>query len=412
MTAGDLLSTLKKAFAPGLPDRLGVAVSGGGDSMALLCLAADWAAVGGPPVMAVTVDHRLRPEAAEEARMVARFCAELGVPHTVLVWHHAETGGNLQDVARRARYALIADWARGHGVTHVGVGHTADDQAECVLMGLARAAGIDGLSGMRRSWVESGINWHRPLLGVTRHALRECLAARRVNWVEDPTNEDDRYMRVKARKAIQALAPLGITAPGLATVADNLAQARQVVAGTTVDAAERIAREECGGIVFDREAFLGLAPEIARRLLVAALLWLSGADYAPRADAVQRLTEAIRQGRDATLWGCKMAVRDNEVRVTREPKAVQGLEGATNELWDHRWRLLGPHDPGLQVRALGAGGLRQCPDWRDAGFSRAALVVSPAIWRDENLISAPLAGFSNGWTAEIAQGFHSFLISH
>ena len=153
MTGGDLLSILKEAFAPSLPDRLGVAVSGGGDSMALLCLAADWAAEGGPPVMAVTVDHRLRPEAADEARMVAqRFCADgWRAACDTLVWDHAKIGGNLQDAARRARYRLIADWARGRGVAHVAMGHTADDQAECVLMGLARAAGIDGLSGMRRA---------------------------------------------------------------------------------------------------------------------------------------------------------------------------------------------------------------------------------------------------------------------
>ena len=136
-------------------------------------------------------------------------------------------------------------------------------------------------------------------------------------------------------------------------------------------------------------------------MLVGTLRWLSGAEYAPRGDAVQRLNEAIRQGRDATLWGCKMAVGAQDVRMTREPKAVSGLAGPTDALWDHRWRLSGPHEAGLVVRALGAGGLRQCPDWRETGFSRMALVVSPAIWRDETLISAPLAGFSNGWTAEI-----------
>ncbi len=412
MTPEAQSAAFREAFTPSLPDRLGVAVSGGGDSMALLCLAADWAAEGGPPVMAVTIDHRLRPEAAEEARMVARFCKTLAVPHQTLVWDHAGIEGNLQDAARRARYRLITGWARDNGVTHVATGHTADDQAECVLMGLARAAGIDGLSGMRPSWIDAGIVWMRPLLGMTRAALRDLLTARGVNWAEDPTNEDDRYTRVKARKALQALAPLGVTVSDLATVAENLAEARQVVAEATMAAADRVAREAGGEVIFDREQFLRLAPEVARRLLVAALQWLSGADYPPRGDAVQRLKAAVRERRDATLWGCKLAVRGNDVRLTREPKAVSGMEGKTDAIWDNRWRLTGPHEAGLTVRALGSAGLRQCPDGRETGFSRAALVVSPAVWRDETLISAPLAGFSNGWGAEIVAGFRSFLISH
>jgi tRNA(Ile)-lysidine synthase len=380
--------------------------------MALLHLATDWQSQGGPAVLAVTVDHRLRPEAAEEAAMVAGLCDRLGVPHRTLVWTHNGVAGNLQDAARRARFRLIADWARDSGVTHVVTAHTADDQAECVLMGLARAAGIDGLSGMRARWRDADVHWYRPLLGVTRMALRADLAARGVVWAEDPTNEDDRFTRVKARKALRTLAPLGITVADLATVAENLAATRRVVAMATAEAAQRIATEAGGEVVFDRDAFLGLAPEIARRLLVGALRWLSGADYPPRADAVGRLQAAIRQGRDATLGGCKMALRGNDVRMTREPKAAAGLKGPTDAIWDHRWRLSGPHDAGLMVGALGAEGLRQCPNWRETGFSRAALVVSPAIWRDETLISAPLTGFSNGWTAEIAQGFHSFLISH
>lgn len=412
MTAGDLLSILETAFAPGLPDRLGVAVSGGSDSMALLHVAADWRGQGGPEVLAVTVDHRLRPEAAEEAAMVARLCAGLGVVHQTLVWEHDDIGGNLQDVARRARYSLIAKWARANGVTHVLTGHTANDQAECILMGLARAAGIDGLAGMRERWEDECILWLRPFLGVTRQALRADLAARGVTWIDDPTNEDDRYTRVKARKALHALGPLGIGVGELATVAVNLAQARQVVVEATVEAAARIATEKGGEVAFERAAFLRLAPETARRMLVGALLWLSRADYPPRADAIRRLKTAIREGRDATLWGCKMAVRGDCIRITREPKAVAGREGPTHAIWDNRWRLSGPHAAGLSVKAMGAEGLRLCVDWRQTGFSRAALIVSPTVWRDEVLISAPLAGFSNGWTAEIVHDYHSFLISH
>ncbi len=103
---------------------------------------------------------------------------------------------------------------------------------------------------------------------------------------------------------------------------------------------------------------------------------------------------------------------ETEIRIAREPKAVAGLESPTDAIWDGRWRLSGPHKADLRIRALGTEGLRKCPDWRETGHSRAALLVSPAIWRGETLISAPLAGLESGWTAEIVAGFASFILSH
>ncbi|MGL4281838.1 MAG: tRNA lysidine(34) synthetase TilS, partial [Albidovulum sp.] len=110
--------------------------------------------------------------------------------------------------------------------------------------------------------------------------------------------------------------------------------------------------------------------------------------------------------------GCKVKVSEAEFRVSREPKAVAGLECPTDALWDRRWRLTGPDDARLRIRALGAEGLRTCKDWRVIGLSRAALIVSPAIWRGEALVAAPLAGKANGWTAEIVTPFPQGVLSH
>ena len=154
---------------------IGVALSGGGDSTALLhlCLTAGFA------VEAVTVDHRLRPESAAEAAAVGDWCRALGVRHEVRVWEHGAVSGNLMDAARRARMGLICDWAKARGIGVVALGHTRDDQAETVLMGLARAAGIGGLSGMRREFDQGGVRVHRPLLAAGREELREWLRGRR-----------------------------------------------------------------------------------------------------------------------------------------------------------------------------------------------------------------------------------------
>jgi tRNA(Ile)-lysidine synthase len=407
-----LLSLARSAFGAESPDVVGVAVSGGGDSMALLHLMAQVQSERGGLVRAVTVDHGLRPESAEEARFVGRFCAGLGIAHDTLRWVHGALTGNLSDQARRARYRLIGDWARTKGIGHVVIGHTADDRAETFLMELARQAGLDGLTAMRGAWFTDGIQWSRPFLTVSRAALRQNLRAEGIGWIDDPTNEDEGYQRVRARKALAALAPLGISAEGLANVSALLSLARHDLVSFAHQAAQELATASAGEVILDLGKWQRIGNDTARRLLIAALRWVSSADYAPRAAQVARLEGAISQGRDATLWGCRVRVTPTEIRIAREPKAVQGLACATDALWDARWRLTGPHEAGLCVRALGMEGLRACKNWRETGHSRAALLVSPAIWHGETLISAPLAGFEAGWVAEIVAGFPSSVLSH
>lgn len=131
--------------------------------MALLSLLHRLSAAAGTHLEAVTVDHGLRPEAAEEAVFVARYAGTLGLRHETLRWRGWDGQGNLQNAAREARYRLMADWAERRGLPCVALGHTADDQAETVLMRLARRAGVDGLSAMAPRSDRHGITWLRPL---------------------------------------------------------------------------------------------------------------------------------------------------------------------------------------------------------------------------------------------------------
>ncbi len=164
---------VRAAFGETPPRRIGIAVSGGGDSTALLLSLARGFAETGVTLHAATVDHGLRPEAAAEARAAAGQAADLGISHDTLRWQGWDGAGNLQDQARRARYALLSDWARGQGIPTVALGHTSDDRAETVLMRLGRAAGVDGLAAMHRErWVD-GIRFLRPMLSLTREDLRE-----------------------------------------------------------------------------------------------------------------------------------------------------------------------------------------------------------------------------------------------
>ncbi len=400
--------------------RLGVAVSGGSDSVALLLLLADWATARGVVLEAATVDHQLRPESAAEAEGVAALCARLGVAHATLRWDEGPPArGNLQDAARRARRRLLAEWAARQDLQAVALGHTRDDQAETVLMRLARGAGVDGLSAMAPVRRGAGTLWLRPLLTVGRGALRAELTARDIPWVEDPSNADPRFLRVRTRRALAALAPLGIDAAGLAATAARMAHARAALASAAAEAAHRIARvEPSGDVVFDTAGLLALPEETRARLLGGTLRWIAGAEHAPRRAALERCLGRIAAGRDATLGGCNLRPRAGHLRIGREWRAVRDLVAPCDAAFDGRWRL---HPPagcttaGLHLAPLGPEGLVACPGWRSTGAPRAAVIAAPAVWAGPTLVAAPLAGLSDGWRAELtppAADFPTLFIVH
>ena len=412
LSDADLAARLRGAF-DGLhaPDRLGVAVSGGGDSMALLHLLADWARDGGPQIAAVTVDHGLRAAAADEAALVARACAGLGVAHHILHWNGREATGNVMDAARRARLRLIGDWAQAQGFGTVALGHTADDQAETVLMRLARGSGVDGLSGMA-AWRQAGeLVWVRPLLDVPRADLRGYLQRRGGGWVEDPTNDDPRHDRTRARAALALLAPLGIDRERLTETAARMALARRALEEMTLAAARGAARIEAGDVVLRRDLVLALPMEVQLRLLAHAIRWLTGADYRPRLSALMAARDGALEGRRRTVAGCLLTGSATALRVGREPRAAALAAAEIGRPWDGRWILDGPAEPGFRVRALGEHGLAACPDWRAAGLPRATLLASPAVWCGADLIAAPLAGTGAEWQARPIQPPEQFFLS-
>ncbi|SMX44062.1 tRNA lysidine(34) synthetase TilS [Actibacterium lipolyticum] len=415
----DAQQPLTNTFALALPavldGPLGLAVSGGGDSMAMLHLAADHARETGLRIHAVTVDHGLRPEAAEEAAFVAATCAELGLPHDVLEWRGWDETGNLQAEARKARYRLMADWAKAHGISTIALAHTADDQAETFLMRLAREAGVDGLSGMAQSRAGNGVTWLRPLLLARRQQLRDYLSQNGHAWRDDPSNEDTKYERIRAREVLAALGPLGIDAQVLSGVTRHMASARHALEVQTRAEAEACARIDAGDVLLARRSLATLPPEITRRILGHALKWVASAEFAPRATKLHDFSASVIAGDDAMLHGCRAMIEGNTVRITREYHAVREKTVASDAVWDGRWQLSGPVANGLQVRALGEAGLLECPDWRETGLPRATLAASPAVWRDDVLIAAPLAGLDNEWDAELVSGAESFfesIISH
>ena len=361
-------------------------------------------------VRAVTVDHGLRAESGAEAAGVAAFCAGLGIPHQTLHWDGPAPAGNLMDQARRARLRLIGAWAQGLGLTDVLLGHTADDQAESFVMNLTRAAGLDGLAGLRPDFLAEGVRFRRPLLAITRAELRDYLRAAGISWIEDPSNENDRFTRARVRKALAVLAPLGLDAATIARSARNLAQVRHGLQAEIAALARDRVTERAGGLSLPPALLAGLPDEMQRRLLIAALRWIGGADHPPREAGLDRLRARLAAGQGAVLAGARFSFDRSGLTIYREARALQGAvpQGA---LWDGRWRLAGAQVQGATLAALGPEGLKLCPDWRAHG-PRAALIASPALWLGAELIAAPLAGLNPKYRALLSQSFAEFILSH
>ncbi|MDB5668141.1 MAG: tRNA(Ile)-lysidine synthetase [Alphaproteobacteria bacterium] len=281
----------------GRADMLGVAVSGGPDSLALLLLAA--AAYPGR-VQAATVDHGLRLESGEEARFVARLCEGLGVPHSILAPGWSESPrSNVPAIARRARYQALIDWSGRTGCRWIATAHHADDQAETLLMRLARGAGVAGVAGVRA--VHSDIIV-RPLLGWRKAGLVAIVEAAGVTAVADPTNDDDRLDRTHARRLLESVPWLDPAR--IAASAANLLDAEEALAWTMDQIAEarlRRAADE-SSVTIDPS---GLPRELKRRLLLRALACFTDESAIP-GPKLMALLDRLQDGGTGTLAGVKV----------------------------------------------------------------------------------------------------------
>jgi tRNA(Ile)-lysidine synthase len=255
-----------------------LAVSGGPDSTALMVLAARWrkSLKARPKLIAITVDHGLRKDSKREAADVGKLARRLGIAHRILRWTGKKPATGLQQAARTARYKLLAGAARKEKAAHILTAHTLDDQAETVLIRMARGSGLRGLAAMQRlSRFDSGepaLQLVRPLLDVPKTRLIATLKAAKISYAEDPSNRDPRFTRVRLRSVMAELAREGLTARRLAVLAQRLRRADRAIEAT-VDRAEGefLRRPSEAAIALDASGFARLPAEIALRLLGRAV---------------------------------------------------------------------------------------------------------------------------------------------
>ncbi|SMF74180.1 tRNA lysidine(34) synthetase TilS [Allosphingosinicella indica] len=282
---------------------LGIAVSGGPDSLALLLLAAS--AVPGR-MAAATIDHGLRTDAAAEAAMVGAVCCERGIPHEILVpgWDQPPAA-NIQAAARVARYAALAEWAARNGIEAVATAHHADDQAETLLMRLARGSGLAGLAGVRAATCLPGsyIALIRPLLGWRKMELEAVVAAAGLTPAHDPTNNDFRFDRTRARSLLADTD--WIEPPRLAASAAHLAEAEEALCWASQNAWDERAEAHSDRVTIDAK---GLPRDLQRRLLLRCFAHLGATP--PRGPELGRVLNGLVSGSLATLGGLQFLPGD------------------------------------------------------------------------------------------------------
>jgi tRNA(Ile)-lysidine synthase len=285
------LSDLARTIGANQSRTLGLAISGGPDSVALMLLAAG----SGLPCVAATVDHGLRPEAADEARFVAALCATYAIPHTTLRVEPPTSRSNLMEWARGARYAALETWRVNAGADVILTAHHADDQLETMIMRLNRGSGVAGLSGIRR---KQGVI-ARPLLSWTKVELEALVAAAGIQAIDDPSNRNDQFDRARLRKALQG-----------ADWLDPQAAVRSAAAlAEAEEALDWAAKAWFNRRTAEKNAILSLDPrdlpsELLRRITLACLRRYTP-DAAPRGEELDRLMIGLFDGKTATLAGVR-----------------------------------------------------------------------------------------------------------
>ncbi|MEZ5870987.1 MAG: tRNA lysidine(34) synthetase TilS [Nitratireductor sp.] len=380
-----------------------IAVSGGGDSIALLLLANAWSQESDVTLHAVTVDHGLRPEAAAEAAFVASLCESLGIDHTTLGWEGIKPGSGLPEAARLARYALMEEFALEIGADMILVAHTADDQAETVHMRLLRdgasligreishsqtpfrsslGRGLAGIS--RMSLLPEGTALIRPLLGISRAELRDYLSSFPQSWIEDPTNRDAAYERVRVR---QMLASQPELSERLIRFSKVMEKSRTVLSRDTAIALEACVTLRPGPVfIVDLgvlEAMPGAVRSHAMQVLVAAA---GGAEHLAPREKIDALLSRLASGQSmrSTLGGAVIERGTDGIRLFREMRNLKTVHLASGEtaLWDGRLEITNSGRKSIHVGPLTRRGLAAIEAGRGKALAvrpRAALLATAVV---------------------------------
>jgi tRNA(Ile)-lysidine synthase len=385
-----------------------LAVSGGADSVALMLMVRNWLnqRSSGPQITIITVDHRLRDAAASEAEWVKRTAQQLGFQHETLVWNSAKPHAGLQAEARRARYDLLTAFCRATSIPAIATAHTSNDQAETFIMRLARGSGLDGLSAMAEISRRDGIDILRPLLTMSRQWIEAFLLAQRQPWLDDPSNDDDRYERARIRRQLKEVQSLGLSPARLVLSAKRLRRARDALELVTLTFLQaKVSLDEAGFAKLRLPDLFDLHEDIALRALVRMILAVGGGSTV-RLSKIETYYQMMRGSPgNATLGGCRLIKKDEGLTIMREIGRMGALSQAAIQpgqtlLWDGRFKItyVGQNTKAAILRPLGIDGMQAIK--AAAGYfgpvPRLAAMTLPSLWNDSELCYAPFVKFPSG----------------
>ena len=399
------------------PDTLAVAVSGGSDSLSLLYLINSWSNKKNLKIVILTVDHNLRNGSADEALYVGELCNKLGLIHKTLFWDHKDIEGNLSASAREARYRLMQNSIPSDAILITG--HTLDDQAETFLMRLRRGSGVDGLASMAEqsylSFGNDGITIFRPLLDFERQTLRKILKFYKVDWIEDPTNNDQSFERVRVRDLLARFVEIGIDKNTIGRTALLMQSAKTALNHFASDCYEKFGSCDNGDIIFDFSEFSKQPMDVKRRLISAAQKWISNQKYRPRLSQVDALINSIDEKVTFSGSGTICYFHNNSIRITREANAcVCEIEASNDVIFDRRWKLIALENcKDLTIKCLGEDGYTLLEPGIRKKIPYKTIIALPALFNDNNLINFPFIDPESKFKFNLCkQPFNQFLLDH
>lgn len=332
LTANELKALLELLLAGVRSQKMmfAVGVSGGADSLALTFLMHE---IYPNCVTGLTVDHGLRPEAKAEADQVNRWLSERNIRHEILRWEGDKPHSNIQSAARQARYDLMRQWCQKQGVAFLVTAHHREDVAETLLMRLGRGSGLKGLAAMpsKRS-LGGSVTLLRPLLSVPRLWLKNSLIERAQGWIEDPSNQDMRYDRVRARAWLAYLMGIGWDVERVCQSAHYLRSADEALTWAVNQHVNHYAlMNERFVSIAETDKFLEAPDEIVRRALLACIGHVVDSVVNPRGEEVDQLLSRMRNKQGGTLAGCWVRWNRSEISFSPEPPRRSLKEGGTKK---------------------------------------------------------------------------------
>ena len=322
--------------------KFAVAVSGGADSICLTFLLNEFCKANNVDLIAITVDHKLRKESTEEAKSISKYMKKLGIKHIVLTWEHPDIKSNIQGKARKARYKILCDYCIEKDIKHLFVGHNYDDQAETVMLRILRGSGINGIAGIEACSKMYGTMIIRPLLNFKKSEILAFVKAKGLVWIEDKSNADAKFDRVKVRQLLQQFD--NRLPKRLNLLAENANRAKNFLNSYT----DKIFKKHClpgnlGHISIKYSDFFALDEEIKLRIINKIIKYIHNDPfiYPIRLNSLISLLKKLQYQSKFTLGKCKIIVHKGTIYFYKEPKFIEPakklLKG--DNIWDKRYKI-------------------------------------------------------------------------